>query len=223
MQQAEHPPAAVFTRREFEALPRDLLRDGRSANACVWRVRACGRSWTVKDFSRRSWYVRTFVAPLLIRRELATLVRLRGVDGVAQAVFRLDRSAIAMEYAEGTAICDVDPKRITPDYLRRLEALIAAIHRRGVVHLDLRGGGNVIVRPDGTPALIDFQTALFTEGLPARLVRMLEALDFSGAYKKWLRYQPAAMGPARRTALKRVNRLRRLWFLRGYPGTDRRG
>lgn len=223
MQAAEHPPAAPFTRREFEALPRELLRDGRSANACVWRVRVGGSSWTVKDFSRRSWCVRTLIAPALIGRELATLSRLRGVDGVAQSAFRLDHSAVAMEYIAGTAICDVDPKRITPDYLRRLEALIAAIHRRGVVHLDLRGGGNVIVRPDGTPALIDFQTALFIEGLPARLARMLEALDFSGAYKKWLRYQPAAMGLARRAALNRINRLRRLWFLYGYPGADRRG
>lgn len=223
MQEAEHPSAVTFTRREFEALPRELLRDGRSANACVWRVRAGGRSWTVKDFSHRSWCVRRFIAPVLIGRELATLARLRGVDGVAQTAFRLDHSAVAMEYIEGTAICDVDPKRITPDYLRRLEALIAAIHRRGVVHLDLRGGGNVIVRPDGTPALIDFQTALFTERLPARIVRMLEALDFSGAYKKWLRYQPEAMGPVRRAALKRINRLRRLWFLHGYPGADRRG
>lgn len=215
-------PGAAFTRPEFEALPRRLLRDGRSANACVWRVVAHGRFWTVKDFSRRSWFVRNFIAPMLIERELESLARLRGVDGVAQAAFRIDRYAVAMEYIEGTSISETDPRRVTPEYLRRLERLIKVIHRRGVVHLDIRGGGNVIVRPDDTPGLIDFQAAVFTEGLPRRVVRLLEAVDLSGAYKKWLCYQPEAMGEMRRTALRRINRIRRLWFLHGYLGIGRR-
>ena len=68
----------TFTREEFESAPtRQLLRDGRAANAIVWRLQKNGITWTVKDFSKRSWFVRTFIGPFLIRRELAALSRLK--------------------------------------------------------------------------------------------------------------------------------------------------
>ena len=40
----------------------------------------------------------------------------------------------------------------------------------------------------------------------------------SGALKKWLKYQPEAMGDERRQELERINRLRRFWIFRGYFG-----
>ena len=74
----------TFTREEFESAPtRQLLRNGRAANAIVWRLRKNGITWTVKDFSKRSWFVRTFIGPFLIRRELAALSRLKNINGIA--------------------------------------------------------------------------------------------------------------------------------------------
>ena len=88
----------TFTREEFESAPtRQLLRDGRAANAIVWRLRKNGITWTVKDFSKRSWFVRTFIGPFLIRRELAALSRLKNINGIAGRAFRIDRSAMAVD------------------------------------------------------------------------------------------------------------------------------
>ena len=153
----------TFTREEFESAPtRQLLRDGRAANAIVWRLQKNGITWTVKDFSKRSWFVRTFIGPFLIRRELAALSRLKNINGIAGRAFRIDRSAMAVEFLEGDSLERIAPERITVEYLRQLEDLISVMHSRGVVHLDLRGLGNVLVRPDGTPGLIDFQAAMCT-------------------------------------------------------------
>ncbi len=93
-----------------------------------------------------------------------------------------------------------------------------AIHQRRIVHLDTRGSGNVLVRPDGSPALIDFQSALSTRRMPPPLRRLLESVDLTGVYKKWQQIDPSSMGPERAALNERMARWRRLWLLRGYAG-----
>ncbi|KAB7661458.1 hypothetical protein [Sutterella seckii] len=203
---------------EIEKAPSRLLREGRCANARVTEVAVDGRKWVVKDFSCRSWFVRKLIAPVLISREIVSIRRLKGISGIAQHAVRVGPSMLAIEYIEGRSLDKVAPASVTPEFLEKLEALIRKVHDRGVVHLDLRGGGNIIMRPDGTPGLIDFQSGLVTTHIPLAIVKELEAMDMSGAYKKWLRYQPEAMGEYRREELARVNRLRRFWILHGYCG-----
>lgn len=203
---------------EIEKAPSRLLREGRCANAWVTEVAVDGRKWVVKDFSCRSWFVRKLIAPVLISREIVSIRRLKGISGIAQHAVRVGPSMLAIEYIEGRSLDKVAPASVTPEFLEKLEALIRKVHDRGVVHLDLRGCGNIIMRPDGTPGLIDFQSGLVTTHIPLAIVKELEAMDMSGAYKKWLRYQPEAMGEYRREELARVNRLRRFWILHGYCG-----
>lgn len=213
----------TFTREEFESAPtRQLLRNGRAANAIVWRLRKNGITWTVKDFSKRSWFVRTFIGPFLIRRELAALSRLKNINGIAGRAFRIDRSAMAVEFLEGDSLERIAPERITVEYLCQLEDLISQMHSRGVVHLDLRGLGNVLVRPDGTPGLIDFQAAMCTNHWPKGLRRILEAMDVSGALKRWNYFHPEAMGKERLERLEAINSVRRFWIFQGYFGIKRK-
>lgn len=208
----------LFDRAALSKAETKLLRDGRIANAVVTRVTIDGARWTVKDFAARPWYVRWTVAPVLLRHELSILKRLSGVDGIAARAFRIDRNAIAVEYMEGDSMGQVPRERITPEFLRAFEALLDAVHARGVVHLDARGTGNVMIRPDGTPGLIDFQASPTTGWMPGCLRRLLEDIDRSGALKKWAAYRPDAMGEERVRELERINRLRRFWVFRGYFG-----
>lgn len=207
-----------FTRADLARAETHLLRDGRAANAVVTCVTWQGRKWTVKDFSSRAWWVRLIIAPFLLSRELKALHRVRGIDGVAQDAFRIDDTAIAVEFTEGRSLGKVPRAEVTVEYLQAFEELIAAIHARDVVHLDARGTGNVIMRPDGKPALIDFQAALITTHLPRFVRRILEDMDRSGALKKWRKYRPDDMGEARKAELARIDKLRRYWIFRGYFG-----
>jgi hypothetical protein len=217
-----HPPTeddvAQFDRPTFERSARTLLRDGRWANARVWRAEIDGRSWVVKDFAPRAAWVRNTIGRLFVRRELRMLVRLQRIDGVPPDVFRLDAHAIAFGYLDGETLGKVDPARQTADFFLALEALMQAIHARGIVHLDNRGSGNVLMRPDGGPALIDFQSALSTRWMPAAWRRFLEQIDLAGVYKKWHARDPASMGAERMAVQERMLRLRRFWLLRGYAG-----
>ncbi len=208
----------TFTRAQLPNLPTKLLRDGHVFNAVVTLVTGPdGRRWTVKDFSSRPWYVR-LIARLLLSHELNILARLRGIDGVAEDAFRIDGSSAAILFQEGDILANIEPDRVTPEYLTRLEELTRTIHRAGVVHLDMRSFSNILIREDGTPAVIDFQAAQTTWWMPAFLRTRLEDIDMSGAYKKWQRFQPEAMGEERRSELARINKLRDLWVIRGYFG-----
>lgn len=218
MRSASTDTGLPLTRAALATAPAKLLRDGRWANAQVFRVEAAGRAWVVKDFSRRSLWVRYTIGRLLLRRELRALQRLAGIDGVPQSAFRIDGDAIAAEFIPGVTLGQVPAEQMDTAFFTDLERLLEAVHARGIVHLDTRGTGNMLRRPDGKPALIDFQASLGTRWMPAAWRRWLDDLDMTGVYKKWMQRDPESMGPARRELYERMTRRRRLWIARGYAG-----
>lgn len=207
-----------FDRATLAAAERHLLRDGRFANARVERVCIGGADWTVKDFAPRAFVVRHTVGRFLLGRELRALRRLDGIAGVPAQAFRVDAAAMAARFVPGRALADTPDGPFDTDFLLALEALLRQVHARGIVHLDTRGGGNLLIGPDGAPGIIDFQAALSTRWLPQSLRGWLEGMDLSGVYKKWRRWQPDTLGAERLARLERQNRWRRWWFLRGYFG-----
>lgn len=212
---------APLDRATIAESSRTLLRDGRWANAQVYRVEAAGRSWVVKDFSKRSFWVRVTIGRLLLRRELKALKRLRGIDGVPQNPFLVDRNALAAEFIPGVTLGQVPGEQMNESFFLDLERLLRTVHQRGIVHLDTRGTGNMLRRPDGRPALIDFQASLDTRWMPSAWRRWLDGLDMAGVYKKWLQHDAGSMGAARREVYERMTRLRRLWIFRGYAGATK--
>ncbi|MGP3912344.1 class III lanthionine synthetase LanKC [Nonomuraea sp. 10N515B] len=159
-------------------------------------------------------------------RERWALERLAGVDGVPALIDAFELGGhhfIAEEYVEGQPLhvwCGVhhpwvvnasptpedmaDFTRRAVEIVDRLERLLDAIHARGVVFGDLHLG-NVIVRPDGSPALIDFELAFDiadTEWRPG-----LRATGFGHPGKRGLdvdRYSAAAVRLAIFLMLSRI-------------------
>ncbi len=211
-----------FGREDLTSAERHLLRDGRFANARVERVAIDGEDWIFKDFASRAWYVRHSVGRFLLGRELRALRRLEGIRGIPSRAFRVDAFAMAARFVPGRALIEVEPVQMNTPFLMALEALLRQVHGRGLVHLDTRGGGNLLMQPDGSPGIIDFQAALSTRWMPAGLRRWFEALDMSGVYKKWQRFQPGTIGEQRLASLDQLNRWRRLWPFRGYMGLRKR-
>ncbi len=209
-----------FGRAQLATAERELLRDGRFANARVERVCIDGVDWIFKDFSSRAWFVRHGIGRLLLGREVRALRRLEGLHGIPSRAFRVDAFAMAARYVPGRTLgrVETEDRRMSADFLAALESLLQQVHARGIVHLDTRGGGNLLMLPDGAPGIIDFQAAVSTRWMPAWLRRWFEGMDLGGIYKKWLQYQPEAMGAQRRARFEQMNRWRRLWVFRGYFG-----
>jgi predicted Ser/Thr protein kinase len=211
-------PSPPFDRALLDAGSKELLRDGRWANARVCRFSFGGEEWVVKDFAPRSFWVRNTLGRLLLRRELRALQRLAGIEGVPGGAFRVDRHAIAARYIPGVTLGKVAAEQLNASFFAALERLLKQVHARGIVHLDTRGTGNMLMTPAGLPALIDFQASLGTRWMPVSWRRFLGDLDMAGVYKKWLQHDPESMGPERRALYECMTRWRRLWVLRGYAG-----
>ena len=210
--------ATPFSRADLGGAAPHVLNKGRWANATVLLHMHAGAQWVVKDFRGCPLPYRTTFGRLMVRRELSALERLRGLSGVPADVFRLDAYALAYRFVPGIEMADAGPDRATPEYFRALESVVLAMHGRGVAHLDLRYGGNILVSDAGAPLIVDFQSHVKLGGLPGFLRRGLENADLAGVYKHWSHRHPESLGAERLAFLARANKWRRLWVLKGYFG-----
>lgn len=156
------PLGPPLTRADLSGPGIAILNLGGFANPDVLLVRRAGVALVVKDWSRRSAWVRALIAPLLARHEAAMLARADGIPGVPRLVARIDRLAFAMEFVEGRALRRRAHGRALPGaFFAALEAILAELAARGMAYLDLRSPTNVLVTPGGAPALVDLGSALW--------------------------------------------------------------
>ncbi len=151
----------LLTRSDLAGPGIAVLNLGGFANPDVLRVRHDGVDVVVKDWGRRSAWVRALVAPWLANHEAAMLARADGIPGVPRLHARIDRLALAMEYVEGRPLNrHAHGRALPPRFFAELEAILERLAQRGVTYLDLRSPTNVLITPSGAPALVDLGSAL---------------------------------------------------------------
>ena len=147
---------------------------GGFANPDVLLVQRDGVPLVVKDWGRRSAWIRIFVAPWLARHEAAMLTRAAGIAGVPRLRARVDRIALAMEYVEGRPLRRrTHGRTLPPAFFAALEAILDGLARRGVAYFDLRSPTNVLVTPSGEPVLVDLGSAFWLP-LPSGFILRVE-------------------------------------------------
>jgi len=177
------------------------------------QVEVEGRSLMVKDVRRKNFIFRWTLGLWLIHKEWRIYSRLTGMKGIPQPVERIDRFAFAMEFIRGRYI--LRGESLPSSFFSDLESVLREVHGRGVVHLDLRHKGNILVSEKGEPFLIDFNSSFYfkEKGLLRRyLFPLLRWVDDGGVLKLKERISPSLMIPEEIAFLKRFNRLRRLWI-----------
>jgi serine/threonine protein kinase len=166
---------------------RSVLNRGGWGNPDVLLVESDLGTVVVKDFGPRIYYVRRWLGPWLLRREARAYRRLEGVEAVPRLLGQLDAAALVLEYRPGVLLSRSLSGKLPPDFLAELQRAIAEIHRRGVVHLDLRHRSNVLAGDDGRPVVIDFASALRFDSATwwgRMLVGLLGSVD-RRALQKW--------------------------------------
>jgi len=152
-------PSALRLDREGLAGRRVRLHDGRNrTKAVIDRVEADDGAFVVKDVATRAFWVRAVLGPWQLRRETRAYRRLAGLEGIPRLVGVVDRQAIALQFVDGRPLRSQPRGSIDAAFFDRLEALVLAVHGRGVAHGDLHHG-DVLVGPDGRPHLVDFSTS----------------------------------------------------------------
>lgn len=177
------------------------------------RVELEGRTLMVKDVGRKNLFFRWALGLWLIHKEWKIYSRLAGIQGIPKAGERIDRFAFAMEFVPGKPI--QRGEALSPSFFSDLERVLEEVHSRGVVHLDLRHKGNILVSERGEPYLIDFNSSFsFKEKgfLRHFLFPILRWVDYGGMLKLKERVAPSLMSPEELSFLKRFNLLRKLWI-----------
>ncbi|MFO7859586.1 MAG: hypothetical protein R6U41_00045, partial [Desulfosalsimonas sp.] len=124
---------------------------------------------------------------------------------------------LGYRYVNGTTLRRVRTEEIPSNFFPDLEHLVRRMHQRKMVHLDIRNRRNIMLRSDGRPALLDFQSSLDVRHMPSALGRMLKRIDLSGVYKIWYKLRPDLMDASRLARLQAIERRRFIWVFKGYP------
>jgi len=190
-----------------------FLVKGRAGKPDLNRVNMAGRSLMVKDVQGKNFFLRWTLGLWLIHKEWKIYSRLTGIKGIPQPVERIDRFAFAMEFIPGRPILRGEP--LPPSFFQELERVLGDVHERGVVHMDLRHKGNILVSEKGDPYLIDFNSsfAFKKKGFLRRcLFPLLRWVDHGGLLKLKKRIAPALLTSEELAFLKGFERLRKLWI-----------
>lgn len=213
------------------------------AATCLFEAAGPGSERIVVKFGRSRdfcglplrWY-----AEAMQRHEQRLYRRLEGVEGVPRWVGCVGRTGYAIAYVSGRPLDHLD--RPPEGFFGRLGELLAAIHARGVAYCDANKKSNILVRPDGAPALVDYQIAFATrEDWPWPLRTLVRACvcyvqqrDIYHLCKHKRRLCPEQLTEWERQMSVRRGRLLRLhrrlaspwrkirrWFLRQQHGSGR--
>jgi len=167
----------------------------------------------VKDVGEKHFFLRWTLGLWLIHKEWKIYSRLVGIKGIPRPIERVDRFAFAIRFVPGRPILrgELLPSSFFPD----LESVLGQVHARGVVHMDLRHKGNILISEKGEPFLIDFNSSFaFKErGILRRyLFPLLRWVDYGGLLKLKKRISPSFLTPDETAFLKKFDRIRRLWI-----------
>lgn len=169
-----------------------------------------GAHWVAKDYRACTPLYRWTVGAWNLRRERSALERLRDVEGVPHVEATVGRWIVVLTHFRGRDIGKADKERQDEAFFASLGRIVAQMHERGVVHLDLRQRRNILIRPEGTAAVIDFGAALCLRPGSA-LLRRLARIDDSGVLKYKRRARPGSLSSEEEDRLERAERRRSLW------------
>lgn len=191
-----------------------MLKKGGPHKADLLLVDAGEGPMVVKDFSGKSVWWR-LLGRIQIAREHRAYRWLAGAPGLPALVGLVDPYALAVEQVEGEQLAFAgDRHERAAVYLARLRGVLDGLHARGVVHHDLRGRENVLVRANGDVVIVDLAGAVcFRPGsLAFRLFFPLLVRTDEAAYLKWkAMLDPGSLTGDERRSLERHRRWRRLW------------
>lgn len=191
----------LLKRDLFGVVRRRTLQGPTGALDCVERDTGEANRWL-------RWLARRLAA-----REARALAALRRVPQVPMLIswdgHRLQRSwlpGVPLHQSGG----------VDRAYFREALRLLRCVHAAGILHNDLAKEPNWLVRPDGSPALVDFQLAMRPRHR-GRLFRMLARDDLRHLLKHKRTYCPECLTTRQRAMLAKRSPIAGAWARTGKP------
>ena len=161
----------------------------------------------VRDAGKSRWWLRP-IARYLLRREATALAALENIEGVPQLI-DLQSDTLVRSYLDGAPMQDARPADIA--WFKAAARLLRRLHRAGVVHNDLAKEPNILVRDDGSPAIIDFQLAAHSHRR-GRLFRIAAYEDLRHLLKHKRTYRADRLTQRELDILANPSPVSRIWM-----------
>lgn len=152
--------------------------------------------YVIKDYIDRPAWIRRTWGRLVINREVKAYQCLAGFRSAPAFIAKVDSCAFLMEHVAASQL----PRRkrgreLGLSFFEQLHAAVNEMHARGVAHGDIRKN-NLLVREDGSPCIIDFQTCAFDSIDPIRhrIFNYISRLDDLTVVKLKKRFLPKLVG-----------------------------
>jgi serine/threonine protein kinase len=203
-------------RETAEALAGEIPKKRRSKSN-KWSFSRNGNRFLVKDIRYSGFWYRYTVGWFLMRRESRFYVRARGLPFVPHYYGKLDGDALIFEEVDAAPLKRVSSDDLSPGFFDNLRECVEELHRRGIVHLDLRQQGNILLTPEKNLKIVDFESALFLgyfRWLQALLIPLFSRIDHSAILKLRLRYRPDEVSDDEKRRYRRYRMIRKLWPVR---------
>ena len=132
--------------------------------------------------------LRKYLLGLTLKHEYQVYKKLQGVAGVPKCYGLYKDRFLVLEYIQGQTLREREPADHDYFYLRLLQ-LIKEIHKRGVMHVDLKRKDNILVVNHREPYLIDFGVAVIVRQWYRPLNRFLLNLGKRYDYNAWVKHK----------------------------------
>jgi serine/threonine protein kinase len=137
------------------------------------------------------WIPLRWLGCYLRNREFRILSLLQDLQQIPQILCKFGKNGLVYRYIEGQSL---DEKPAVPDhFFDELETLLKTVHSKGVCYMDLNKRGNILIRMDRQPCLIDFQISLHLPKWLGFLAKSLQKEDMYHFYKHKRRFRPDLM------------------------------
>lgn len=180
----------------------------------VTLIKSAGLDAVEKTYRSRALPMRLF-GICLIAWEAYIYSKLDGVPGIPRLIAKPDPITIIITYIKGENLRET--KEI-PDkqYFTKLAGIIEQMHKRGVIHLDLRNRRNYVIDDKGLPYIVDFGSCLYIPW-SGFLRDILAKIDWMGFLKIKYKLAPWLVTRQEESSLNIGRGLSRLWIIGKAP------
>lgn len=211
--QLDTSTAPGLTRAFLLGFPATVLKDEGEAAARVVRYDLPAGPVILKEWEpTRSRALRIW-ARWLMRREIRNYRALDGCRGIPRFLGSEGDGALIVQFVKAQPMARTLPRPLLHPGLDDLERVIAAVHARRFVHLDLHQKLNTLIDAQGNAWLIDLGQGIdCSRGLWRLLFPLLAPIDRRAVLKFRARYAPETLDPATRDRIVARYGARRDWW-----------
>ena len=138
-----------------------ILKESSKTRPSLWILEENGLRVIIKDFSLNGFLYRNIIGRFLVWRERKAYRKLRGLKGVPALYRSVDGLALILEEIKGVDLETLGTEtKLSEDFFKDLRSLVGNVHKRGLIHGDLKRAPNILLGHDGKPYLVDWAASV---------------------------------------------------------------